>query len=47
MMIIPLLLIMIWSVLVRNSLESLGETFRVVLQWSGRNSMVHISGCPY
>ncbi|QCE04420.1 hypothetical protein DEO72_LG8g2456 [Vigna unguiculata] len=30
---------------VRNSLMSLGETFRVVLQWSGRNSMAPISGC--
>ncbi|QCE03094.1 Protein trichome birefringence-like 25/26 [Vigna unguiculata] len=30
----------------RNSLESLGETFRIVLQWSGRNSMTPVSGCP-
>jgi len=28
MMSIPLLLIMMWSVSVRNSLESLGETFQ-------------------
>ncbi|QCD96360.1 hypothetical protein DEO72_LG6g1062 [Vigna unguiculata] len=32
---------------VRNSLESLGETFRVALQWSGRNSMTPVSGCPW
>jgi len=37
----------IWFVSVRNSLESLGETFRVALQWSGRNSMAHVSGCPW
>ncbi|QCD78057.1 hypothetical protein DEO72_LG1g1686 [Vigna unguiculata] len=24
-----------------------GETFRVALQWSGRNSMAHVSGCPW
>jgi len=36
-----------WTVSVRNSLESLGETFRVVLQWSGRNSLAPISGCPW
>ncbi|QCD82570.1 hypothetical protein DEO72_LG2g2910 [Vigna unguiculata] len=28
----------------RNSLESLGETFRVALQWSGRNSMALLVG---
>jgi len=33
----------LWSV--RNSLESLGGVFRVVLQWSGRNSMAPVSGC--
>jgi len=33
-----------WSVLVRNSLESLGETFRVALQWSERNSMALLVG---
>ncbi|QCD93849.1 hypothetical protein DEO72_LG5g1925 [Vigna unguiculata] len=27
-----------------NSLESLGETFRVALQWSGRNSMAPLGG---
>jgi len=36
-----------WFVSVLNSLESLGETFRVVLQWSGRNSMALVSGCPW
>jgi len=36
-----------WSVSVRNSLKSLGEIFRVVLQWSGRNSMAPVSGCPW
>jgi len=36
-----------WSVSVRNSLESLGETFRVALQWLGRNSMAPVSGCPW
>ncbi|QCE10264.1 hypothetical protein DEO72_LG10g1492 [Vigna unguiculata] len=25
----------------------LGETFRVALQWSGRNSMTPVSGCPW
>ncbi|QCD78058.1 cytoplasmic FMR1 interacting protein [Vigna unguiculata] len=24
-----------------------GETFRVALQWSGRNSMAPVSGCPW
>ncbi|QCE14213.1 hypothetical protein DEO72_LG11g1212 [Vigna unguiculata] len=33
--------------MMRNSLESLGETFRVALQWSGRNSMAPINGCPW
>jgi len=33
-----------WFVSVRNSLESLGETFRVALQWSGRNSMALLVG---
>ncbi|QCD99228.1 hypothetical protein DEO72_LG7g509 [Vigna unguiculata] len=32
---------------VHNSLESLGETFKVALQWSGRNSMAPVSGCPW
>ena len=36
-----------WFVSVLNSLESLGETFRVTLQWLGRNSMVPVSGCPW
>jgi len=36
-----------WSVSVHNTLRSLGETFRVALQWSGRNSMAPISGCPW
>jgi len=35
------------SVSVNNSLESLGETFRVALQWSERNSMAPVSGCPW
>ncbi|QCD78804.1 hypothetical protein DEO72_LG1g2440 [Vigna unguiculata] len=30
-----------------NSLESLGETFGATLQWSGRNSMAPVSGCPW
>ncbi|QCE10629.1 hypothetical protein DEO72_LG10g1860 [Vigna unguiculata] len=30
--------------MVRNSLESLGETFKVALQWSGRNSKAPVSG---
>jgi len=34
-----------WSV--RNSLGSLGEILRVVLQWSWRNSMAPVSGCPW
>ena len=34
------------SVSVCNSLESLGETSGVALQWSGRNSMAPVSGCP-
>jgi len=33
-----------WSVLVHNSLGSLGGTFRVTLQWSGRNSKAPVSG---
>jgi len=33
-----------WSVSVRNSLESLGETLKAVLQWSGCNSMAPVSG---
>jgi len=36
-----------WSVSVRNSLGSLGEIFGVALQWSGRNSMAPVSGCPW
>jgi len=36
-----------WSVSVHNSLGSLGETFRVALQWSGCNSMAPVSGCPW
>ncbi|QCE03698.1 hypothetical protein DEO72_LG8g1723 [Vigna unguiculata] len=32
---------------VHNSLGSLGEPFRVALQWSGRNSMAPVSGCPW
>jgi len=36
-----------WSVSVRNFLESLGGTFRVALQWSGRNPMAPVSGCPW
>jgi len=36
-----------WFVSVHNSLGSLGETFRVALQWSGRNSMTPVSGCPW
>ncbi|QCE09605.1 hypothetical protein DEO72_LG10g826 [Vigna unguiculata] len=35
------------NVKVHNSLGSLGETFRVALQWSGRNSMAPVSGCPW
>jgi len=30
-----------------NSLRSLGETSGVALQWSGRNSMAPVSGCPW
>jgi len=30
-----------------NSLGSLGETFGVALQWSGRNPMAPGSGCPW
>ncbi|QCE03030.1 hypothetical protein DEO72_LG8g1047 [Vigna unguiculata] len=30
-----------------NSLGSLGETSGVTLQWSGRNSMAPVSGCPW
>jgi len=30
---------------VRKSLESLGETFGVALQWLGRNPMAPVSGC--
>ncbi|QCD96777.1 hypothetical protein DEO72_LG6g1487 [Vigna unguiculata] len=33
--------------LLRNSLGSLGEILRVVLQWSGRNCMAPVSGCPW
>ncbi|QCD77643.1 hypothetical protein DEO72_LG1g1269 [Vigna unguiculata] len=33
--------------MMRNSLGSLGETFRVALQWSRRNSMTPVSGCPW
>jgi len=36
-----------WSASVHNSLGSLGGTFRIALQWSGRNSMAPISGCPW
>ncbi|QCE05909.1 hypothetical protein DEO72_LG9g918 [Vigna unguiculata] len=32
---------------VRNSLGSLGEILRVVLQWSGHNPMAPVSGCPW
>ena len=35
----------VWSVSVRNPLGSLGEILRVVLQWSGCNSMAFVSGC--
>jgi len=34
-------------VLVCKSLGSLGEIPRVALQWSGRNSMAPVSGCPW
>ncbi|QCD91431.1 hypothetical protein DEO72_LG4g2396 [Vigna unguiculata] len=30
-----------------NSLGSLGETFGATLQWSGRNPMAPVSGCPW
>jgi len=30
-----------------NSLGSLGETSGVALQWSGRNPMAPVSGCPW
>ena len=36
-----------WSVLMHNPLGSLGETFKVALQWSGRNPMASVSGCPW
>ena len=36
-----------WSVSVRNSLEISRWDFRVALQWSGRNSMAPVSGCPW
>ncbi|QCD82101.1 hypothetical protein DEO72_LG2g2434 [Vigna unguiculata] len=32
---------------VHKSLGSLGETFGVALQWSGRNSMAPVSGCSW
>ncbi|QCD95130.1 hypothetical protein DEO72_LG5g3223 [Vigna unguiculata] len=35
------------NVKVHKSLGSLGETFRVALQWSGRNSMAPVSGCSW
>ncbi|QCE11053.1 hypothetical protein DEO72_LG10g2286 [Vigna unguiculata] len=35
------------SLIVCNSLESLGETSGVALQWSGRNSMTLVSGCSW
>ena len=44
---ITLLIEYVWSVSVHNSLGSLGETFRVALQWSGRNSMAPSSGCSW
>ena len=37
----------VWFVSVRNSLGSLGEILKVVLQWSGRNSMAPVSRCPW
>jgi len=36
-----------WSVSMRNSLEIPMWDFRVVLQWSERNSMAPVSGCPW
>jgi len=36
-----------WSVSACNSLGSLGETSGATLQWSGRNSMAPVSGCPW
>jgi len=36
-----------WSVSACNSLGSLGETFGVAFQWSGRNSMAPVSECPW
>ena len=36
-----------WSVSVHDTLGSLGETFKVALQWSGRNSMAPVSGCSW
>ena len=30
-----------------RSQSALGETFRVALQWSGRNSMTPVSGCSW
>ena len=30
-----------------RSQSALGEIFRVVLQWSGRNPMAPVSGCPW
>ncbi|QCD81196.1 hypothetical protein DEO72_LG2g1521 [Vigna unguiculata] len=38
------LLFCVWCAIVHNSLESLGETFRVALQWLGRNSMAPLEG---
>ncbi|QCD94023.1 hypothetical protein DEO72_LG5g2101 [Vigna unguiculata] len=38
------LLFCVWCAIVHNSLESLGETFRVALQWSGHNSMAPLGG---
>ena len=36
-----------WSVSACNSLGSLGETSGATLQWSGRNPMAPVSGCPW
>jgi len=35
------------SVSACNSSGSLGETSRAALQWSGRNFMAPVSGCPW
>jgi len=36
-----------WSVSACNSSGSLGETSGATLQWSGRNPMASVSGCPW